>query len=115
MARIWQTNDNNDIFTTPGGRLAQRTDLQAILQQAEHAMSAQLGEMIYARDRGVNTDDSVWSGAVNLLSFESFARQQLERIPSIINIEDFQARLDGNTIRYTTTLRTRFGAGTITG
>lgn len=115
MTQIWQTNANRDIFTTPGGRLAIGIDLQAVLQQCEHAMSAQLDEMIYAADRGVNTEDSVWSGSPNLLSFEATARAQLERIPDVIVVEDFSAELVRNIIQYQTTIRTVFGTGVVTG
>ena len=74
MTRIFQVNENNDIFTTPGGRIAISADLPAVLQQCEQAVKAQTSEMIYANNRGVNTFDSVWSGSPNLLSFEATAR-----------------------------------------
>lgn len=113
MTRIWAVNENNDIFTRPGGRLAIAEDLQAVLQQCEHAVKAQTGEMIYARDRGINTDQSLWDGSPNLLSFESFIRQALNRIPDVVLVEDFQAQLNENTLQYQATIRTVFGTGLI--
>ena len=115
MTQIWQVNSNNDIQTTAGGRLAIATDLQAVLQQCEHAMKAQLNEMIYAADRGVNTFESVWDGSPNLLNLEAFARAQLERIPDVVRVDEFSAELVGNTLNYTTTIRTVFGTGTAQG
>ena len=115
MTSILAVNENNDISITPGGSIAIRRDLQAVLQQAEHAIKAQLSEMIYSADRGVNTFDSVWSGSPNLLSFEASAREALDRIPDIVSIADFDAFLQGHTIHYTTTIRTVFGQQTVNG
>ena len=115
MTRIFQVNENNDIFTTPGGRIAISADLPAVLQQCEQAVKAQTSEMIYANNRGVNTFDSVWSGSPNLLSFEATARDQLDRITDVVAVEDFQAQLNSHVISYQVTIRTRFGTGTVEG
>ena len=71
--------------------------------------------MIYAANRGVNTLDSVFSGSPNLLSFEAFARRQLDRIPDVIAVEDFEAEIIGHVLTYRATIRTVFGAGQIEG
>ena len=115
MTRVFQANDNNDIFTTPGGRLAVAVGLPAVLQQCEQAIKAQTSEMIYAFDRGTNTFESVWSGAPNLLSFEASARAQLDRIGDVVAVEDFQSQLTNHTINYQAVIRTVFGTGTIGG
>ena len=114
MTRVFAVDGNNDIFTR-GGQLVLSEGQAAVLQQCEHAIKAQLNEMIYADDRGVNTFDSVWSGSPNLLSFEAFARAQIDRIPDVISIESFAAQLTGNTLTYQATIRTIFGTGTIQG
>ena len=114
MTRIWSVNANNDIFTRPGGRLAIDTDLQAVLQLCEHAMKAQLNEMIYARNRGINYELHIFDGSPNLLGFEADARRQLNRIPDVVSVASFDANLVGNTIEYTATIQTVFGIGSIT-
>lgn len=115
MVRILQTNDKNDIFTTPGGRLAIVTDLQAVIQQAEHAIAAQQGEMIYALTRGTDIERNLFSGSPNALSFESFARAALDRIPQITNVDSFDIELNGSTLSYTATITTVYGTGTLSG
>ena len=82
---------------------------QAVIQACEHAVKAQLGEMIYAADRGTNTFASVWDGSPNLLSFEASARDQLERVPNVISVDRFTASLQENTLTYQATIRTSFG------
>ena len=90
-------------------------DLQAVLQQCEHAVKAQTAEMIYAADRGINTEQSLWDGSPNLLAFESFVRQALNRITDVVLVEDFQTQLNGNILQYQATIRTVFGTGIISG
>ena len=111
MTRAFQTNADNDIFTTPGGQIAIAEGLTAVLQHCEHAIQAQTAEMIYAHDRGVNTFTSVWDGSPNLLAFEASARAQLERITDVVAVENFEAQLNGHTIAYQATIRTVFGTG----
>ena len=114
MTRLFQVNDSNDIFAR-GGRVALANGQQAVLQHCEHAIKAQLGEMVYDYDRGVNTTLSVWDGSPNLLSFEASARAQLERIPDVIAVEDFQTTLNGHTLTYQALIRTVFGDSQLLG
>ena len=93
MTRILQENENNDIFVTAGGRLAILTGLPAVIQHAEAAIEAQQREMIYAYDRGTDIEINLFAGSPNALSFESFARTALERIPEITSVTDFEVQL----------------------
>lgn len=113
MTSILQTDDRNDIFASAGGRLAISRDLQAVLQQAQHSMRALVDEMVFAFDRGVNIETSLFDGSPNLLSFESSARTALNRIPDVLQVVDFSANLTGNVLEYRTTIRTVFGTGTV--
>lgn len=115
MTRIWSTNEQNDIFARPGGVLAISTDLQAVLQFCEQAVKTLLGELIYATDRGVNYDQSIFDGSPNLLAFEADARSQITRIPDVISVTEFEASLRSNAIEYTATINTVFGQGVING
>ena len=115
MTRIFQVNADNDIFATAGGRLAVAQDLQAVIQQCEHALKAQAGEMVYAVNRGVNALTRVFTGSPNLLSYEASARRQLDRIPDVVAVENFQATLVNNTLDYSVTIRTVFGSGLVEG
>ncbi len=115
MTAILAVNNRNDIFLNAGGSIATRRDLQAVLQQAEHAIKAQLREMIYAANRGVNTFDSVWNGAPNLLSFEASARTATNALPDVVNVTGFTVSLDGHVLNYTAIIRTIFGQQTMSG
>ena len=114
VTRIWATDANNDLTTLPGGRLSILEDLQAVRQQAEHVVKAQLNEMIYDRNRGIDYESTLFNGTPNLLAFESQVRDAVERIPDVISVLEFEADRTGNEISYTMSLQTVFGSGIVT-
>ena len=109
MTTTWQVNDNNDIFTRAGGVLATAIDINAVQDFAEQAIKAQLGEMIYATDRGTNIEQELFDGNPNVSSFESSARAALTRIPDITEVVDFSTDFLNNELEYRATLMTVFG------
>ena len=113
MTIAWATDARNDIFTRPGGRLAIVRGLDAVLQQCEHAIKAQAGEMIFDANRGVTTEQSVFDGSVNLLSFEASARAALQRIPDVVEVVAFDSDFLNNTLTYQANIRTVFGEGVV--
>ena len=113
MTRIWSVDENNDLFTLPGGRLAISDDLQAVLQQAEHAVKAQLNEMIYDDNRGIDYESLLFGGSPNPLGFEAAIRDTLEAIPDVISVLEFDTEQVGSEFRYTATLHTLFGTGPV--
>ena len=114
MAVIFSVNNRNDIFSRRGG-IARETGLQAALQHSAHVIRARRGEMIYAADRGIEYLDNVFSGAVNLLRFESQARAAILRVPDVTSITSFEADIVDNVLVYEIGLETIFGRGVING
>ena len=115
MTTVFAVNANRDIFATPNGRLALRTDLDAVVQYAEHAVRAQLGEMIYAADRGVDYLNTVFASPPNLLQFEAQVRTALLRLPQVTSVTNFNITVANNTASYTITIETLFGTGVLNG
>ena len=74
MTATWQVNDNNDIFARAGGVLATAIDINAVQDFAEQAIKAQLGEMIYATDRGTNIEQELFDGNPNVSAFGSIGQ-----------------------------------------
>ena len=114
MIRIFAVNASNDIFATDG-RIALNEDLQAVLQQCEHAMKTRRGELIYAAQLGPDYINAVFSGAPNVLRFEATARPILNRIDGVVRIESFDTSFSNNILSYTIRIRTRFGTGVVSG
>ena len=109
MTTTWQVNDQNDIFARAGGVLATAIDINAVQDFAEQAIKAQLGEMIYATDRGTNIEQELFDGNPNVSAFEASARAALTRIPDITEVIDFSTDFINNELEYRATLSTVFG------
>ena len=109
MTATWQVNDNNDIFARAGGVLAISTDIEAVRDFAEQAIKAQIGEMVYATDRGTNIETELFDGNPNAAAFEASARAALIRIPDITEVVDFSTDFINNELEYRATLSTVFG------
>ena len=109
MTATWQVNNQNDIFARAGGVLATSVDIEAVRDFAEQAIKAQLGEMIYATDRGTNIETELFDGNPNVDAFESSARAALTRIPDITEVIDFSTDFLNNELEYRATLVTVFG------
>lgn len=112
--RLWRVDSRNDIGTT-NGRLNIAVGLDAVIQNCEHAVKAILNEMIYAQDRGINSFQSVWGNSPNLLSFEASVRTALVRVENVVSVDNFEARIIGDTVSYEATIRSTFGTGTLNG
>ncbi len=102
------TNPRNDIYIGTNGKLALVLGIEAIKQNAQHAMQAQLGEMVFALDRGMPTMETVWHHT-NLVQFEAAARQTLRAVEGVIDIPLFEVAIVDDTLRYRATIQTIFG------
>lgn len=82
------TNANNDIYLDANGNLAMVTGLDAVVQDCEHVMKAQLGEMPLALDEGVPTLTTIWA-SWKPAQFEAYARAMLLSVPGVVAVTAF--------------------------
>lgn len=111
--RTFGVNRDNDLFISGSGLLALSVDIQAVAEGAKQAMQAQLGEMLYAADRGIPTLATVWD-RYNPVQFEAAARQTLLLVPNVTGVPVFTARREGDVLRYEATIQTLFGDVSVT-
>jgi hypothetical protein len=107
------TNQRNDLFINADGSLALARDIEAVKQDCQHAMQAQLGEMVFALDRGMPTRDLVWHDT-NLVQFEAYARQTLRAVGGVVDVTAFEVAIEDNALRYSVTIQTVFGPADLT-
>jgi hypothetical protein len=112
MTRTLGSNTENDLVTDAAGNLRVLTGLDAVAADCRSAMQAQLGEMVYAQDRGIPTLATIWN-QYNPAQFEAAGRRALLRIPDVTGVESIIVTRDGGTVRYTATIRTIYGETTI--
>jgi hypothetical protein len=108
------TNSRNDLYVGSDGNLAVARGLAAVIQDCEHVMKAQLGEMIFATQRGVPTFGTIWN-RWNPVQFEAYGRRMLLTVANVVAVTIFDIERDGDTARYAATIRTTFGETQISG
>lgn len=108
MTRTIATDAANDLIVSALGNLSVVTDRDAIAADCRSAMQAQLGEMVYAQDRGMPTLATAWN-QYNPAQFEAAGRRTLLRVPGVTAVESFTVARDGERLRYTAVIRTPFG------
>lgn len=82
------TNANNDIYLDATGNLAMVTGIDAVKQDCEHIIKAQLGEMPLALDQGVPTLTTIWADW-RPAQFEAYARKMLLSVPGVVAVKGF--------------------------
>ena len=109
MSQLFAVNDDNDIYTEANGNVAFVSGLEAVAQNCEQAMKAQLGEMIYDKSAGVNYQGTLFSSSGNVVGFTASARAALALVPDVLGVESFRVYYDGNTAKYQAVIETPYG------
>lgn len=115
MSRSFATNDNNDIFIGTDDNLAIATGIEAVKFAAANAAKAQLGEMIYAVNRGVATFETIWTNSVNIAQFEASVRSAILGVEGVTGIQSFDMQVLNNSMNYQAVIVTIYGIGEIDG
>lgn len=115
MTKMIAVDSNNDIYVKNDGNLAINNDLAAVSQNCENAVKAQLGEMIFAVDRGVPNFQTIWNGSPNLAQFEASLRQTILQVEGVLEITDLTTRVDGGILFYIATIQTIYGSTVLNG
>lgn len=115
MTQTLAVNKNNDLYIGRDGNLVIFFGLDAVLQACEHAVKAQLGEMVLATDQGIPNFQLIWNGTPNLIQWEAALRRAISQVSDVIEVVSLVATQDGNVLNYTATIRTIYGEGSISG
>lgn len=101
------TDAANDIYRGPDGNLAIVTGIDATLQECEHVMKAQQGEMPLALTRGVPTMATIWD-RFQPVQFIAAGRAMLLSIAHVVAVRDFKVVRNGDVANYAATIQTDF-------
>lgn len=113
--RSLASSSSNDLVLGSNGRISAVTDIDAIEVVARSYMQARRGEMIHAMQQGIPFDLVAFGASPNLAQFEAYARIRLGSITGVREVVSFDAKLDGDVLTYTATLRTDYGETNING
>ncbi len=109
------TDDNNDLYIQRDGRLAINENLEAVLQACEHAVKAQLGEMILATQQGMPNFQTIWNGAPNVAQFEAYLRATILSVAGVTEIQGLTIQVINGILLYQATIVTIYGRGALNG
>lgn len=112
--RSFRINDKNDLVLDSLGNLAVVDGLAAIQQNCVTVMQAQLGEMVYAIDKGIPTLQTIWD-RYDPGQFEAAARAAIRSVEGVVGVEEFAAEQVGDVLTYTAKIQTTFGRVAVTG
>jgi hypothetical protein len=115
MGVVFAVNENNDIYATPGGILATAEGLDGLVFSVGHATKAKKGEMLYAVDKGVDYDNTVFTGSVDLVKLEASLRNAINAVPEVNGTNLFEVSVDGDVVSYVATVDTIYGEEEISG
>lgn len=93
------TNDDNDIYLDSSGNLAMVMDEDAVKQDCEHAMKAQLGEMFIQPTSGMPTREDVFSNNA-FIKWEVIGRRTLANIAGVQRVKSFTVTIAGDQFFY---------------
>lgn len=115
MSMTFATDGSNDLFVGTDGRLSVVSGLDAIRYACEHIAKSQLGEMIYATDRGLPNFELVWSGAPNLPQWEASLRAALLSVDGVLDVPSLSVTRSAGVLSYTAEIKTAYGGAVLNG
>jgi hypothetical protein len=115
MTLMFAVDKNNDLYLDDKGNIALVTGLEAVKQACEHAVKAQLGEMVLQVDQGMPNFQVVWNGAPNIAQFEAALYTRLMGVSGVTNVKNLTTTVAQNALSYTVTIVTIYGEAAING
>lgn len=112
--RTFATTATNDLLVS-GRSLVLSSDIEAVLLVCRHCAQAILGEMMFAKNQGMPYFETVWVGAPTTAPFEAAFRSRILQVDGVSGIEELTTAQVGDTMRYTATIITIYGTGTLNG
>lgn len=90
-------------------------NIDVVLQNCDHALRQQLGELRYRQSKGVEYFDNVYSGTPNFQLFKFQAITQLENVAGVARVISFDYTVLNGVLDYSAEILTEYGTGTING
>lgn len=107
--------DANNDLAFASGSLVLISNRDAVLQICEHAAKAILGEMVFAKDKGMPYFETVWNGTPATAPFEAAFRERISQVQGVEGIESLETEQLADRMAYVATIRTVYGTGAISG
>lgn len=113
MTKTFAVDANNDLVIGADDRLRIAVDLEAVLQNCEHAAKTILNEMVLAQGEGIPYFEAVWVGVPNLAVWEASFRARVLAVADVLSIDALTLGREGEALTYRATIATVYGTGEI--
>lgn len=108
------TDTSNDLYLDAQGYIAVASDLQAVLQNCEHAVKTMLGECVLDQQRGLPNFTVIWNGNPNVNQYDAALRKTIRAVSGVVDIRSLNVRLSGEKLIYNAVIKTIYGTGELT-
>ena len=98
-----------------GGRMQFVYDIDVVLQNCDHAIRQQLGELRYAQSKGVDYFGNLFTGNPNYQLFKFQSISALENVDGVVRVSNFDYTVTEGEVSYTADIQTIYGTGNING
>lgn len=115
MTQTLAIDQTNDLILDAGGNLVVLRDLAAVECTARSTAQVRRGDMVLIRDQGIPFEQTAWAGVPNIPLYVAQLRRRLLAVDGVTGIVELTTARDGDTLRYSATLRTRFGDVSVNG
>lgn len=102
-------------YVLAGGRKVVVRDIEVVLQNCDHAIRQQLGELQYRQTKGVEYFDNVFTGNPNFQLFKFQAITELENVSGVVRVNSFEYTVTNGVLDYSAEILTDYGTETING
>jgi len=113
--KTFAVDSNNDLFINPLGNMAISLDIQAVLENCEHAIKTMLNECVLDLQRGMPNFQTIWKSGALLPQYNTAAINTLRKVAGVVNIVSFNSALIDGSVNYQAVILTAFGTGEING
>jgi hypothetical protein len=108
-------NDNNDIYLTPSGNLAVKSDLEAMGDILVNKAQGNRGELQYDTEKGVDYFNTIFSSPCYPDLFQAQLVATLEDTDEVQKVSDYSAKIDGDVYSYSVNITTSYGEVALNG
>ena len=107
------SDNNNDLYIAPNGKLAISSELKAIAQTCEQSVQTMLGELVLQGDTGIPNFQLIWTGAPNIAQAEVALRDAILNVSGVTDVTSLKALVKDNVLVYNATIQTIYGGTTL--
>lgn len=115
MTTVIAINGVNDMFKDEQNNIALATGQEAVIQAAQTASLAQLGEMVLFTTQGMPSFQEIWVGTPNYAVYRAALISAIQAINGVVAVTSLVISKNGEVMNYVAEIETIYGNTVING